>query len=175
MSLALPLKHVIDCKPRLRPCPQSQVFRDICHTFFLRFFHSVDEWAYYDVPAMIDFVLHSTGHAKLYLVTYSMSSAVFLATVSARPEYNDKVIVSYHLAPFVAFTNIRSVLLRIGVQLGQIFLVRKTRIPSLNRACFLGSEHGVFGGPFCWGRVIRVIIFWRSKRTDFTPITLNTY
>ncbi|XP_025412142.1 lipase 3-like isoform X2 [Sipha flava] len=83
---------------------------------------SIDEWALYDVPAMIDFVCNNTEYDKTYLVTYSMSSAVVLATTSARPEYNDKIIVSYHLAPFVAFTNIKSILLRIGVHFGQFYL-----------------------------------------------------
>jgi len=76
---------------------------------------------------MIDFVCNNTGYGKMYLVTYSMSSAVLMAAVSARPEYNDKIVVSYHLAPFIAFTNIRSTLLRIGVQLGQIYLVSVAR------------------------------------------------
>lgn len=72
---------------------------------------------------MIDFVCNNTDYDKTYLVTYSMSSAIVLATMSARPEYNDKTIVSYHLAPFVAFTNIRSILLRVGVRFGQFYLV----------------------------------------------------
>jgi hypothetical protein len=72
---------------------------------------------------MIDFVCNNTEYDKTYLVTYSMSSAVVLATTSARPEYNDKIIVSYHLAPFVAFTHIKSILLRIGVHFGQFYLV----------------------------------------------------
>lgn len=84
---------------------------------------SIDEWAYYDAPAMIDFVHNHTNYEKMYLVTYSMSSTIFLATASARPEYNDKIIVSYHMAPFVAYTHIKSLLVRLGIQLGQLYLV----------------------------------------------------
>ncbi|VVC43280.1 Alpha/beta hydrolase fold-1,Lipase, eukaryotic,Alpha/Beta hydrolase fold [Cinara cedri] len=85
---------------------------------------SVDEWAFYDVPAMIDFVLSRTygRHDRLYLVTYSLSSAIFLATASARPEYNERVIVSYHLAPFMAFSGIRSALLQFGMRFGEMYL-----------------------------------------------------
>jgi len=89
----------------------------------LFFFCSIDEWAYYDVPAMMDYVCNNTKYDKMYVVTYSLSSAILLATASARPEYNDKIIVSYHLAPFLAFTNIKSRLLRIGIQFGEFYLV----------------------------------------------------
>lgn len=93
--------------------------------------YSIDEWAYYDLPAMIDFICDKTKYEKLYLVSYSLSSSVFLSTASARPEYNDKIIVSYHLAPFVAFTNIKSVLLRLAVQFGEFYLVGSTAPLSL--------------------------------------------
>ncbi|CAI6364317.1 unnamed protein product [Macrosiphum euphorbiae] len=83
---------------------------------------SIDEWAYYDVPAMMDYVCNNTEYDKMYLVTYSLSSAILLATASARPEYNDKIIVSYHLAPFLAFTKIKSLLLRISIQFGEFYL-----------------------------------------------------
>ncbi|XP_050430203.1 lipase 3-like [Adelges cooleyi] len=83
---------------------------------------SIDEWIYYDVPAMIDYVCQESGYDQIYLVTYSLSSAVFFSTVAIRPEYNEKIIVSYHLAPFVAFSNIKSVLLRLGLQFSQQYL-----------------------------------------------------
>ena len=72
---------------------------------------------------MMDYVCNNTEYDKMYLVTYSLSSAILLATASARPEYNDKIIVSYHLAPFLAFTKIKSLLLRIGIHFGEVFLV----------------------------------------------------
>jgi len=83
---------------------------------------SIDEWAYYDVPAMMDYVCNNTEYDKMYLVTYSLSSAILFATTSSRPEYNDKIIVSYHMAPFLAFTNVKSRLLRIGIQFGELYL-----------------------------------------------------
>ncbi|XP_050539571.1 lipase 3-like isoform X2 [Daktulosphaira vitifoliae] len=83
---------------------------------------SIDEWIYYDLPAMIDYVCKESGYDKIYIVTYSLSSAVFFSTVALRPEYNEKVIVSYHLAPFVAFSNVKSVLLRLGIQFGPQYL-----------------------------------------------------
>uniref|UniRef100_A0A2H8TPU1 Lipase 3 n=2 Tax=Melanaphis sacchari TaxID=742174 RepID=A0A2H8TPU1_9HEMI len=83
---------------------------------------SIDEWAYYDVPAMMDYVCNNTEYDKMYIVTYSLSSAILFATASARPEYNDKIIVSYHMAPFLAFTKIQSLLLRIGIQFGEFYL-----------------------------------------------------
>ncbi|KAF0759032.1 lipase 3-like [Aphis craccivora] len=83
---------------------------------------SIDEWAFYDVPAMMNYVCNNTEYDKMYVVTYSLSSAILFATASARPEYNDKIIVSYHMAPFLAFTNIKSLLLRLGVQFGEFYL-----------------------------------------------------
>lgn len=80
---------------------------------------------------MMDYVCDNTKYDKMYVVTYSLSSAIFLATASARPEYNDKIIVSYHLAPFLAFTNIKSLLLRIGIQFGEFYLVSPFYLKSI--------------------------------------------
>ncbi|CAL1280059.1 unnamed protein product [Larinioides sclopetarius] len=50
------------------------------------------EMGYYDVPAMIDYVLSVTGQKQLSYVGHSQGTAVCLMMLSERPEYNRKFI-----------------------------------------------------------------------------------
>jgi lysosomal acid lipase/cholesteryl ester hydrolase len=63
---------------------------------------SFHEMGYYDLPAMIDFILQSTGEKKLSYVGHSQGTTQFFAMAASRPEYNDKVKVMSALAP-IAF------------------------------------------------------------------------
>lgn len=70
------------------------------------------EIGYYDLPAMIDYVLAETGVDKLQYVGFSQGTTVFWVMTSTRPEYNDKIIAMQALAPIAYITNIKSPLLR---------------------------------------------------------------
>lgn len=65
---------------------------------------SFHEMGTYDLPAMIDFILHKTGKKKLSVVGHSQGTTIFYVLGSSRPEYNDKVSVFIALAP-VAYLN----------------------------------------------------------------------
>ncbi|KAL6267748.1 hypothetical protein P5V15_000819 [Pogonomyrmex californicus] len=70
------------------------------------------EIGYYDLPAMIDYILEKTGHSKLYYIGYSQGAATFYVMGSERPEYNAKVKGMISLAPAVFLGNQRSPLLK---------------------------------------------------------------
>ncbi|CAL1280058.1 unnamed protein product [Larinioides sclopetarius] len=57
------------------------------------------EMGYYDVPAMIDYVLSVTGQKQLSYVGHSQGTAVCLMMLSERPEYNRKLKIFIALAP----------------------------------------------------------------------------
>ncbi|CRK94339.1 CLUMA_CG007854, isoform A [Clunio marinus] len=57
------------------------------------------EIGYYDVSAMIDYILDKTKFPKLFYVGHSQGATAFLAMISTRPEYNQKIIQAQLLAP----------------------------------------------------------------------------
>lgn len=73
---------------------------------------SVDEIGYYDVPAMVDYVLDTTGAEKLNYVGFSQGAGTFFIMCSERPGYCDKANVLIALAPAARQTNTRSVVYR---------------------------------------------------------------
>lgn len=66
---------------------------------------SFHEMGYYDLPAMIDFVLSKTKKSKLIYVGHSQGAAAILVTLSLKPEYNDKIIQSHLITPAVYMKN----------------------------------------------------------------------
>lgn len=76
------------------------------------FCYSWHEIGYYDIPALIDYILNKTGHTKLYYIGYSQGTTVFCVMASERPEYNDKVEGMISLAPVVYLANQKSPLIK---------------------------------------------------------------
>ncbi|XP_030755573.1 lipase 1-like isoform X2 [Sitophilus oryzae] len=65
-------------------------------TFYNYSYHEIGK---YDLPGMIDYVLKSTGFAKLTYVGYSEGFTSFTVMGSIRPEYNDKILLMNAFAP----------------------------------------------------------------------------
>ncbi|XP_062142657.1 lipase 1 [Drosophila sulfurigaster albostrigata] len=55
----------------------------------------------YDLPAMIDYILKSTGFKKLQYAGHSQGCTAFFVMCSMRPAYNEKVISMQAMAPAV--------------------------------------------------------------------------
>ncbi|XP_037866672.1 lipase 3 isoform X1 [Bombyx mori] len=70
------------------------------------------EIGYYDLPAMIDYVIKETGAPKIQYIGFSQGTTVFWVMTSTRPEYNDKVSAMQALAPVVYLRNVRSPLVK---------------------------------------------------------------
>ena len=62
------------------------------------------EIGFYDLPAMLDYVLNCTKTEKLFYVGHSQGTTSLLVLLSSRPEYNDKIIQG-HLMAVSAFRN----------------------------------------------------------------------
>ena len=60
---------------------------------------SMDEFAFYDIPNSIDYILETTSQASLSYVGFSQGTAQAFATLSIHPTLNDKVDVFIALAP----------------------------------------------------------------------------
>nr|CAD7425604.1 unnamed protein product [Timema monikensis] len=68
---------------------------------------SMHEMGVYDVPAMIDHILLTTGQGKIFYVGHSMGTTMFYVMASSRPEYNSKIRLMVALAPVVYFSELR--------------------------------------------------------------------
>ncbi len=60
---------------------------------------SYHEAALYDFPAVVDYILETTGSSKLHYISHSVGSKNFMAGLSLRPEYNDKISVGIMMGP----------------------------------------------------------------------------
>ncbi|KAJ8976422.1 hypothetical protein NQ317_004082 [Molorchus minor] len=65
---------------------------------------SLQEVAYYDFPAVLDYILNLTRQENLYFIGHSIGSSVGMMFCSLRPEYNSKVKLHLALAPLVTHT-----------------------------------------------------------------------
>ena len=60
---------------------------------------SFHEIGLYDLPAMIDYMLHTTESSKTFYVGHSQGGAAFLVCMSMLPKYNEKITQAHLLAP----------------------------------------------------------------------------
>ncbi|XP_045479736.1 lipase 1-like [Harmonia axyridis] len=60
---------------------------------------SIHEIGYYDLPAMVDYVLETSKSEKLFYVGISQGEATFLIMASSRPEYNKKIQLALLTSP----------------------------------------------------------------------------
>lgn len=58
-----------------------------------------DKSAYYDYPAEIDHILTTTSFSNVFFVGYSMGTSRYLALLSLKPEYNDKIRAGFLMGP----------------------------------------------------------------------------
>ncbi|XP_032510738.2 lipase 3-like [Danaus plexippus] len=70
------------------------------------------EIGFYDIPAIIDYVLRETGVPRIQYVGFSQGTTAFWVMMSTRPEYNKKVSAMQALAPVAFVGNIKSPLVR---------------------------------------------------------------
>lgn len=73
---------------------------------FWRF--SFHEIGVYDIPAVIDFILMTTGEEKLFHIGHSQGTTGFYVMLSEKPEYNDKIIAHIGYAPSAYEKHMRS-------------------------------------------------------------------
>lgn len=71
------------------------------------------EIGYYDLPAMIDYVLNVTGKNKLSYVGHSQGTAAFFVMTSEKPEYNKKINLMSALAPIGFMKKVPSLFIQV--------------------------------------------------------------
>lgn len=66
------------------------------------------EIGYYDLPAMIDYILNATSVSKLQYVGFSQGCTAYFVMATTRPEYNEKIALMTALSPPVIVKRVRS-------------------------------------------------------------------
>ncbi|XP_049938815.1 lipase 3-like [Schistocerca serialis cubense] len=81
------------------------------HSKFWKF--SWHEQGVYDIPAVIDHILYTTGHRDLFYMGHSMGTTMFFVMASEKPEYNRKIRAAFLMAPVAYMRHITSPLLKL--------------------------------------------------------------
>ncbi|XP_047999032.1 lipase 3-like [Leguminivora glycinivorella] len=71
------------------------------------------EVGYYDLPAMIDYILNVTGREKLKFIGHSQGTTAFFVMGSERPEYMDKIALAVAMSPVAFNAHMRSPFIRL--------------------------------------------------------------
>ncbi|XP_037904460.1 lipase 3-like [Hermetia illucens] len=115
---------------------------------------SWNEMGYYDLPAMIDYVLANTGQSGLNYIGHSQGTTSFFVMGSLRPEYNQKIKAFHALAPIAFMSNMYNPLVRLiapfVADLGAVskILGNFELLPSSKLISTLGTALCKDGSPF---------------------------
>ncbi|KAK9243705.1 Alpha/Beta hydrolase protein [Lipomyces tetrasporus] len=129
---------------------------------------SMDEFALYDIPDTIDYILSTTGQKALAYIGFSQGSAQAFAALSLHPALNNKVKVFVALAPAMApgglSIGIVDALIKASPTLMYVFFGRKAILSS---AIFWQS---IMYPPLFVRLIDRSLIFlfnWHGKHISF--------
>lgn len=75
------------------------------------------EIGYYDLPAMIDYIINATKVKQVNYVGFSQGTTSYFVMTSTRPRYNDKIALMVALSPAVFLKRVRSPLILAAVPL----------------------------------------------------------
>jgi lysosomal acid lipase/cholesteryl ester hydrolase len=62
----------------------------------------------YDIPAMIDEILTTTGQDKIFYIGHSMGTTGFMVMANEKPEYQDHVAMATFLSPVAYMDHMKS-------------------------------------------------------------------
>ncbi|GLG98544.1 Lipase [Gryllus bimaculatus] len=111
------------------------------------------EMGIYDLPAVIDYILATTGTKQLHYVGHSMGTTMFYVMGSERPEYNAKIRGAFTMAPVAFQANSKTPFIKTlsaaGKQLETMLPVLMAHFPSgASTKNFLHYAQSIRSGKF---------------------------
>ncbi|XP_042314397.1 lysosomal acid lipase/cholesteryl ester hydrolase-like, partial [Sceloporus undulatus] len=82
---------------------------------------SFHEMGYYDVPAVIDFILNKTGQKQLFYIGHSEGSTAGFIAFSTWPKLAEKIKVFFALAPITTITFATTPIIKLGAAYEKLF------------------------------------------------------
>nr|XP_026492237.1 lipase 3-like [Vanessa tameamea] len=139
--------------------------------------YSFHEFGYYDLPAIIDFVLDNTGAKSLSAIGHSQGNSIFLVLGATRPEYNERIRVLVSLSPICFLNNLKN-------SASQILKL----LPAITRFLSIIGQEEIFSEDTVSARVFRYIcgskksysfcaheIFFRLAGSDSEELEADFY
>lgn len=71
-----------------------------------------------DLPAVIDYILQTTGSEQIFYGGHSMGTTMFYVMASERPEYNTKIRAMISLAPVAFMSHLKSPMIQLASKVG---------------------------------------------------------
>ncbi|KAI5951731.1 TGL1 [Candida jiufengensis] len=111
---------------------QKHLFHNLSSTKYWNF--SLDEFAIFDIPNTIDYILNATKKKKLTYIGFSQGSAQAFASVSINSELNSKIdqliAISPATTPHGLYSNFLDILLKSSPNITYLLFSRKVLMPS---------------------------------------------
>ena len=111
---------------------QKHLFYELNTTKYWNF--SIDEFALFDIPDTIDYILKATKKQKLTYIGFSQGSAQAFASISVNAELNDKIdqmiAISPATTPHGLYSKFLDVLLKSSPNITYLLFSRKVLMPS---------------------------------------------
>lgn len=111
---------------------QKHLYYDVHSTKFWNF--SIDEFALFDIPNLIEYILKDTGKEKLTYIGFSQGSAQAFASVSVNSELNRKIdqliAISPATTPHGLYSKFLDILLKSSPNVTYLLFSRKVLMPS---------------------------------------------
>ncbi|KAI1306442.1 Lipase member M [Halotydeus destructor] len=106
---------------------------------------SIDELVQYDLPAMIDHIIETTGQPSIRYIGFSQGTTAMFGLLSEKPEYNAKLKPYIAMAPIISYYNSTSLIGWLPRVLAAIHGEHGVAMPTgLNRLMSTGRLMGSF-------------------------------
>ncbi|CAK7897221.1 sterol esterase Tgl1p [[Candida] anglica] len=96
---------------------------------------SLDEFALFDIPNTVDYILNSTSSKQLTYIGFSQGSAQCFASMSVNPELKDKIdqviAISPATTPHGLYSKLLDILLKASPSLVYLIFSRRVLLPSV--------------------------------------------
>lgn len=96
-----------------------------------------------DLPAVIDYILETTGSEQIFYGGHSMGTTMFYVLASERPEYNSKIRAMFSLAPVAFMSYLKSPIIQLASKVGDELKVTW----KLNKDFYTLNLHSTLGKP----------------------------